>query len=142
MFVSLSIICAYLTMFVKDMHLKILSLVFCPTFCSDNWFFLRDIMLLFLLIYQLLFFLSCPPLPPLFFSFLLLFSFIFLLSSACSANLEFLSGIGFHCLVRRPLKNTSMAITWFCLPFLHCVKCCFVACCMAEMHGLHRPLIV
>lgn len=99
-------------------------------------------MLLFLLIYQLLFFLSCPPLPPLFFSFSLLFSFIFLLSSACSANLEFLSGIGFHCLVRRPLINTSMAITWFSLPFLHCVKCCFVACCMAEMHGLHRPLIV
>lgn len=55
------------------------------------------------------------------------FSFVFLLSSAYSANLEFLSGIGFHYLVRRPLKITSMAITWFSLPFSHCVVCCYVA---------------
>lgn len=55
------------------------------------------------------------------------FSFVFLLSSAYSANLEFLSGIGFHYLVRRPLKITSMAVTWFSLPFSHCVVCCYVA---------------
>lgn len=130
--VSLLIICAFLTMFVKDMHSKILSLI--PLL----HILLRELILsawhhvaFFLLIYQLFIFLFFLLFLKFYFNFSLSFlpslllppPFVFLLSSAYSANLEFLSGIGFHYLVRRPLKQIQ---AWPSLGFL--CQFCTVSC--------------
>lgn len=137
-------------MFVKDMHSDSFFNTFSPhsaqkidSFCVTSCCF-------FWLIYQLFFFffssfyflffnfpLSFPPSPS-----PSLFSFVFLLSSAYSANLEFLSGIGFHYLVRRPLKKYEHGhhLVFFAIFALCCeLLCCMNACLHGCMHGFCRP---